>query len=110
MSLDLGLLDARQRAAVTAPPGPLLVVAGPGTGKTTVLAWRVAHLVAARRIDPRTVLGVTFTNRAARELTERVRALCAPAAAATIGTLHAFGFGLLRRWADRLGYDPRHLT
>jgi DNA helicase-2/ATP-dependent DNA helicase PcrA len=110
MALELDRLNPRQREAVTAPSMPLLVLAGPGTGKTTVLSWRIAYLVACGQVDPRDVLAVTFTNRAARALRARVRGLCPAADASRIGTLHSLGLRLLRQWAHRLGYDPHHLT
>jgi DNA helicase-2/ATP-dependent DNA helicase PcrA len=94
-------LNDAQREAVTHPAGPLLVVAGAGTGKTRVLtrrvAWRIAHGAPAR-----SVLAITFTNKAANVLKERLRAL--PGGGdVTAGTFHGFCAMLLRRWADRIG-------
>jgi DNA helicase-2/ATP-dependent DNA helicase PcrA len=76
--LDLTRLTAEQRRVVQAPDGPIAVVAGPGSGKTTVLAARAAYLVAARRACPATVLALTFTSAAARELRTRLRGVLGP--------------------------------
>ena len=70
--LDLSRLSAEQRQAVIAPNGPLLILAGPGSGKTTVLAARIAYLVIARGVRPERVLAVAFARRAARELQGRL--------------------------------------
>lgn len=72
--IDLQRLNPAQREAVLAPAGPLLIVAGAGSGKTTVLTTRVAHMVLERGVDPRSVLAITFTNKAAREMKERLSA------------------------------------
>src|SRR5579884_1659211 len=110
MGPDLPPLNPRQREAVTAPLTPLLVLAGPGTGKTTVLAYRIAHLVATGQADPRHLLAVTFTNRAACALRQRVTTLCPNASTATIGTVHSLGLAVFRRFAERLGDDPGSLS
>jgi len=68
-------LNAEQRDAVSAPPGPTLVVAGPGSGKTSVLTRRVAYLIQVMNIWPRQIMAVTFTNKAAREMQERIEKL-----------------------------------
>jgi DNA helicase-2/ATP-dependent DNA helicase PcrA len=98
-------LSDEQRAAVEHDAGPLIVLAGPGTGKTRVITARVAHLLQIRGVEPETVLAVTFTNKAAGELKERIGALLDPVLAARVNasTLHAFGMGVLRRFGDMLG-------
>ena len=98
-------LNEAQREAVLATEGPLLVVAGAGSGKTRVLTYRVAHLLAACGVKPNEVLAITFTNKAAAEMKERVeRALGPVARAAWIMTFHSACGRILRREAERLGY------
>ncbi len=99
-----GLSDA-QRRAVTHEGGALIVLAGPGTGKTRVITARVAHMVRERGIDPERVLAVTFTNKAAGELRERLAGLVGDTTAARVraSTFHSLGLGILRRFGDVLG-------
>ncbi len=101
-------LSEEQRAAVEHAGSPLIVLAGPGTGKTRVITARVAHLVRERGADPARVLAVTFTNKAAGELKERLGELLpsAQAQSVTACTLHAYGVRLLRRFGDMLGLPP----
>lgn len=109
--LDLSHLNPDQRRAVTTTEGPLLVVAGPGAGKTAVIAARTAYLISEGKAAPGEVLAVTFTNRAGRELRRRLaEALGDQADGVWAGTFHAFALRLLRRWGDRLGFDPMRLT
>ena len=91
-------LNAEQRAAARCVDRPLLIVAGPGTGKTRTLTHRIAHLLVAHAVAPEAVLAITFTNKAAGEMAERLAALVGPAIATrlTIQTFHAFGAQLLR--------------
>ena len=80
----------QQRLAITAPPGPVLVVAGPGAGKTFCLIARINHLVDTLRVAPERICAVTFTNRAAEEIAVRVKhTLRDRAEAITRGTIHA---------------------
>lgn len=106
-SILLGLpsLSDEQREAVVHEDGPLIVLAGPGTGKTRVITARVAHMIRNRGVAPETVLAVTFTNKAAGELKERLAQLIQPAQAEAVNcaTLHSFGMRLLRRFGDTLG-------
>ena len=100
-------LNEAQRSAVEAIDGPVLVLAGAGTGKTRVLTTRLAHILATRRAFPSQVLAVTFTNKAAREMRERVAALIGPVAEDLwIGTFHAICARILRRHAERVGLKP----
>src|SRR5438876_8042033 len=99
-----GLNDA-QREAVLATEGPLLVVAGAGSGKTRVLTHRVAHLIGARGVEPNEILAITFTNRAAGEMRSRLEGLLGGTARRIwILTFHAACGRILRREAARLGY------
>jgi len=105
--LHSGLSD-EQRAAVTAPPGPVLIVAGAGSGKTRALTHRIAHLVAAGHVAPEEVLAITFTNRAADELARRVGELVGSDAARrmTLGTFHSVCHRVVRAHAERVGRTP----
>ncbi len=99
-------LNPAQRQAVEHHTGPILVVAGAGSGKTRVLTTRVAHLIAAHGVVPQRIFAVTFTNKAAREMRERVaRLLDREPAGLWIGTFHALSARLLRHDAERLGFS-----
>jgi DNA helicase-2/ATP-dependent DNA helicase PcrA len=101
-------LTARQRKAVTHGKGPLLIVAGAGTGKTTVITRRIAWLIAEKRAKPSEILALTFTDRAALEMTERVDRLVPYGYTDTvISTFHAFGDRLLRDHALEAGLSDR---
>ncbi len=100
-------LDPDQVKAVTAPDGPLLIVAGAGTGKTTVLTRRIAFLIATKLARPSEILALTFTNKASSEMEERVDLLVPYGyAEVCISTFHAFGDRILREQALALGLDP----
>ncbi len=97
-------LNPPQRAAVEALDGPVLVLAGAGTGKTRVLTTRLAHLLFTRRARPYQILAVTFTNKAAREMKNRVeRIIGGVAEGLWLGTFHALGVRILRRHAELVG-------
>jgi DNA helicase II / ATP-dependent DNA helicase PcrA len=97
-------LNPEQRAAVETVDGPLLVLAGAGTGKTRVLTTRFAHILLTRRAFPGQVLAVTFTNKAAREMRDRVSAILGePAEGLWLGTFHALCARMLRRHAEQVG-------
>ena len=100
----LAALNEAQRCAVEAVDGPVLVLAGAGTGKTRVLTARLAHILATRRAFPSELLAVTFTNKAAREMRERLEAMIGRAADGVwLGTFHAIAARILRRHAEAVG-------
>ncbi|HEX6237662.1 MAG TPA: UvrD-helicase domain-containing protein [Acidimicrobiales bacterium] len=103
-------LNPVQGDAVTHPEGPLLVVAGAGSGKTRVLTHRIAHLIREGGVSPFEILAITFTNKAADEMKARVAALVGPVAEKMwVSTFHSACVRMLRRDADKLGY-PRQFT
>ena len=98
-------LNPEQRAAVEATEGPVLVLAGAGTGKTRVLTTRLAHILATGRARPWELLAVTFTNKAAREMRERITHIIGPSAEGLrwLGTFHSVAAQILRRHAELVG-------
>jgi superfamily I DNA/RNA helicase len=103
----LDRLDALQRVAASAPHGPLLVVAGPGTGKTRTLTHRIAYLCAELGVLPEQCLAITFTRRAADEMRSRLEALLGPdAEKVTVATFHALGLSMLRDHPALAGLSP----
>jgi DNA helicase-2/ATP-dependent DNA helicase PcrA len=101
-------LNPEQRAAVAHPPGPLLVIAPAGTGKTRVLTHRIAWLIGSGLVEPEGVLAITLTNKAAREMAARLHKLCGPVAERIhIGTFHATCARLLRAHPDLTGRSAR---
>ncbi len=103
----LDALNPDQREAVEHFSGPLLVLAGAGSGKTRVLTCRIAHLIEEHGVDPNSIMAVTFTNKAAEEMRNRVHALLgAEPGGMWIGTFHSIGARILRRHATRLGFGP----
>ncbi|MCX6048407.1 MAG: UvrD-helicase domain-containing protein [Chloroflexi bacterium] len=99
------LLNPQQQAAVLCIDRPLLIVAGPGTGKTRTLTQRIAYLVAEQAVEPEHILAITFTNKAAEEMTQRLTALVGASVVGrlTIKTFHAFGAWLLRQAGEQIG-------
>src|SRR5262245_53598410 len=101
-------LNPEQREAVVTLDGPVLVLAGAGTGKTRVLTTRIAHILATARARPGEILAVTFTNKAAREMKERVGAMVGGVVEGMpwLGTFHSIGVKILRRHAEMVGLKP----
>ena len=101
-------LNPEQRIAVETLDGPLLVLAGAGTGKTRVLTTRIAHILASGRARPSDILAVTFTNKAAREMKERVGQMVGHVVEGMpwLGTFHSIGVKILRRHAELVGLKP----
>jgi DNA helicase-2/ATP-dependent DNA helicase PcrA len=103
--LDLSGLNPPQREAVTHGNGPLLVLAGAGSGKTRVITYRIAYLIGELGVRPQNILAVTFTNKAAAEMLHRVDQIVPSGGHRPwIGTFHSTSLRILRRHADRLGY------
>jgi len=111
MSAYLNGLNERQREAVLHKDGPIMIVAGAGSGKTRVLTTRIIHLMAEHQVDAFNILALTFTNKAAREMKERVEHILGSGEARNlyIGTFHSVFARILRFEADRIGY-PKHFT
>ncbi|MBR3897770.1 MAG: UvrD-helicase domain-containing protein [Bacilli bacterium] len=104
--MDLTGLNDMQKEAVEWEGGPLLVLAGAGSGKTRVLTTKVAYLVNDLGVDPYNVLAITFTNKAAKEMKERVKVMLGPDAyKIQISTFHSFGLLLIRENYEKLGFD-----
>lgn len=106
MNSLLEQLNAQQRAAVEHTDGPLLILAGAGSGKTRVITYRIAYLIQICKIPPENILAVTFTNKAADQMKDRVAALLEGHVGGQphISTFHSFCVSVLRRHIDRLGY------
>lgn len=103
-------LNEPQRTACALTEGPVLILAGAGSGKTRTLTYRVAHLIHNLGVDPGSILAFTFTNKAAREMMDRIEQLVgSDSKRMWVGTFHAICVRILRQDIDRLGYDPRFL-
>jgi DNA helicase II / ATP-dependent DNA helicase PcrA len=102
----LASLNPEQLAAVRHEGGSLLILAGAGSGKTRVITTKIAYLVRERGVDPESVLAVTFTNKAAREMRDRAASIEPRCARAVMRTFHSFGAWFLRRNAAAAGLDP----
>ncbi len=101
-------LNDKQREAVTATDGPYLILAGPGSGKTRVITHRFAYLLKTKHIEPKSILAVTFTNKAANEMKERIEKLTHLSGSSLwIRTFHSMGYRILREYAHLLGYEKR---
>ena len=103
-------LNDKQKEAVLATEGPCLVIAGAGSGKTKVLTHKIAYLMSEKNVKPWNILAITFTNKAANEMKERVEKLAGEAAKDMwIGTFHSICVRILRKYIDRLGFDRTFL-
>ena len=103
MKLD-GLNDMQKRA-VKRTEGPLLIIAGAGSGKTRVLTNRIAYLIDECGVNPYNILAITFTNKAAAEMRERVEQTIGEGSQVWVSTFHSTCVRILRRYIDRLGYN-----
>ena len=104
--MDLSTLNEKQKEAVEWPDGPLLVLAGAGSGKTRVLTTKLAYLVNEKGVNPYNILAITFTNKAAKEMKERAfKMLGSDAYHMQISTFHSLGLLLIRENYDKLGFD-----
>ncbi len=107
--MDLSSLNKKQQEAVTAPLGPVLVLAGPGSGKTKTLSHRIAYIIENKMAAPASILALTFTNKASKQMRERVGVLLARYKSAaeqlTMGTFHSVCAKILRHEIARLGYS-----
>jgi DNA helicase-2/ATP-dependent DNA helicase PcrA len=100
-----GLLNDRQYEAVKSTEGPLLIIAGAGSGKTRVLTYRIAYLMQEKHVDPWNIMAITFTNKAANEMRERVNDIAGHGAEAVwVSTFHSACARILRRYIERIGY------
>jgi DNA helicase II / ATP-dependent DNA helicase PcrA len=103
--VDLSRFSPRQCTAITAAEGPLSILAGPGSGKTTTLAGRIAYLVSERAVPPTSILAITFTTSAAGALRRRLETVQGSAALRVdIRTFHSFGLRVIRSWSEELGF------
>ena len=104
--MDLTGLNKDQLSAVTRVEGPLLILAGAGSGKTRVITYRIAHMIEDLKISPYSILAITFTNKAAKEMRERVNSLIGDRAKDMwISTFHSLCVRILRRDIERIGYN-----
>ena len=104
--MDISSLNDRQKEAVLYNDGPLLIIAGAGAGKTKTLTTKIAYLIEEENVNPHNILAITFTNKAAKEMKDRLYMLVGDLSKKLqVSTFHSFGLKLLRENYDRLGYD-----
>lgn len=105
--ISLDRLNPEQRCAAKTINGPVLILAGAGSGKTSTVTYRIAHMIANLRINPKEILAVSFTNKAAMEMHERVSKLLGPKRkrGITLSTFHSLGIKILREDIDKIGYN-----
>lgn len=109
MPINLDHLNSAQRAAVLHHRGPLLILAGAGSGKTLTMTYRIAWLIKKHGVSPSGILGLSFTNKAAKELNLRVRKICKTKESPLVTTFHSLCVRILKEHAQKLGYH-RHFT
>ena len=108
--MNLDLLNKEQKEAVLSTEGPLLILAGAGSGKTRVLTTKIAYLIEECGISPYNILAITFTNKAAREMRDRLFNLIGiKAKGAQVSTFHSFGVRILTDYYDKLGYEKNFI-
>ena len=104
--MNLDELNDKQKEAVFYNEGPLLIIAGAGAGKTKTLTTKIAFLIEEKNVSPRNILAITFTNKAAKEMKDRLfRTIGSTAKELQVSTFHSFGLKLLRENYEALGYD-----
>ncbi len=104
--MNLDYLNERQKQAVLAEDGPLLILAGAGSGKTSVLTTKVAYLIEEKNVDPRNIVAITFTNKAAKQMKERIINLVGKKGYdIQISTFHSFGLRIIKENFEKLGYE-----
>ena len=104
--MKLDNLNEKQKEAVINTDGPMLVLAGAGSGKTKVLTTKIAYLIEEKEIDPYNIIAITFTNKAANEMKSRVSSLIGiNSERMQISTFHSFGLSIIKRHYDKLGFS-----
>ena len=106
--MDLSVLNDKQLEAVKATQGAVLVLAGAGSGKTRVLTYRIAYLIEEKKVNPYHILAITFTNKATKEMKERLESMLGEGSGVWVSTFHSLCARILRYDADKLGYDKNY--